>query len=160
MMDFPNELIELAQAVINKYRKDGLKITVAESCTGGMLGAILTAVAGSSAVFDRGFTTYSNEAKRDLLGIPMETIVENGAVSQIVAEKMAAGALENSLGNRAIGITGVAGPGGGSKAKPVGTVYISIADTESSTAKRYHFNGNRHEVRLASVETALKLLMK
>ena len=158
-MRFTPKLIDKASAVINKFKDAKLKIAVAESCTGGMLGSLLTAVPGSSSVFDRGFITYSNEAKSDLLKIPMELIQRHGAVSQIVAEAMASGALNQSLADRTIAITGVAGPGGGSAEKPVGTVYIAIADALSSTGKLYQFNGDRHEIRLASTEVALKLLM-
>src|SRR5262249_45856777 len=129
------------------YRQRGWMIATAESCTGGLIAATLTEIAGSSDVVDRGFVTYSNEAKSDLLGVPATLIAEHGAVSAEVASAMAAGALNRSRAAIAVAVTGIAGPGGGSPEKPVGLVYIGLArrDQPEPSVERHVFDGRRHE---------------
>ena len=138
-----------------------LKLVTAESCTGGWVAQCLTAIAGSSAWFDRGFVTYSNEAKQEMLGVPPDMLAEHGAVSQPVAVAMAEGALRNSRADWAVAITGIAGPTGGSPQKPVGTVCFAWAcrDGRIVTSTR-HFPGSREDVRAQSVEHALSGLIE
>nr|WP_298684645.1 nicotinamide-nucleotide amidohydrolase family protein [uncultured Dongia sp.] len=142
--------------LLDLYRQKGLKIATAESCTGGLVAASLTAVAGSSDVFERGWVTYSNQAKSESLGVPPEIIVDKGAVSTEVAEAMARGALRRSQADVAVSITGVAGPGGGSAEKPVGLVFIGLARKDGwSQVERCLFSGDRDGVRAQSVTRAL-----
>ena len=119
-------LLNEAESLLAAARASGVKLATAESCTGGLIAATLTAIAGSSDVVDRGFVTYSNEAKTDMLGVPMGLIDAVGAVSEPVARLMAQGALSRSRAHIAVSVTGVAGPGGGSADKPVGTVYFGV----------------------------------
>mgnify|MGYP000985324510 FL=1 len=139
----------------------GERLTTAESCTGGWLGQCITAVAGSSRWFDRGFITYSNEAKAGLLGVSADTLASHGAVSEATAAAMALGALARSPADWAIAITGIAGPAGGTAAKPVGTVCFAWAraDGQVFTATR-HFPGDRRAVRAQSVEHAFVGLLR
>ena len=138
-----------------------LKLVTAESCTGGWVAQCLTAIAGSSAWFDRGFVTYSNEAKQEMLGVPPDMLAEHGAVSQPVAVAMAEGALRNSRADWAVAITGIAGPTGGSPQKPVGTVCFAwgCRDGRIVTSTR-HFPGSREDVRAQSVDHALSGLIE
>lgn len=137
------------------------KLVTAESCTGGWVAQCLTAIAGSSEWFDRGFVTYSNEAKREMLGVPVDALVEHGAVSQTVAAAMAEGALRNSRADWALAITGIAGPSGGSAEKPVGTVCFAWVCRDGQVAAgTCHFTGNREEVRAQSVAHALAGLLE
>jgi PncC family amidohydrolase len=116
----------------------------------------MTDIAGSSAVMERGFITYSNQAKQDLVGVAEETLIAHGAVSEEVAAEMAVGGCRHSTdGAIAVGLTGIAGPGGGSSAKPVGLVYIAVADTARCTVIKHHFDGDRTAVRSAAVAAAL-----
>jgi nicotinamide-nucleotide amidase len=140
-------------------RAAGLKLATAESCTGGMVAAALTDVAGSSDVVDRGYVTYSNEAKAELLGVPMALIRERGAVSEPVARAMAEGALARSRADVAVAVTGIAGPGGGSADKPVGLVHLACARRGRATLHRREiFPGDRPAVRAASVDAAFALI--
>ncbi len=142
-----------------KLRLKGWKLVTAESCTGGMIAAAITDLAGSSAVFDRGFITYSNEAKRDHLNVNRLPLDQFGAVSREVAEEMAKGALANSNAHVAISVTGVAGPAGGSDEKPVGLVYIGAQIKGSAPhVTKNLFDGDRASIRAQAVETALKQL--
>jgi nicotinamide-nucleotide amidase len=146
---------ELGEALL---RQDWLLAT-AESCTGGWLAQVVTSVAGSSAWFDRGFVTYSNTAKQDMLGVQAETLAQFGAVSEQTAIEMVRGALEHSAANVAIAITGIAGPSGGSPEKPVGMVCFAWAVAGQPCASTtQNFSGNRHQIRAASVAFALKQL--
>ena len=155
----PPTLHDQAQEVLQAFRAAGWRIATAESCTGGLIAAALTEVAGSSEVVDRGFVTYSNAAKTDLLGVPPGLIAVHGAVSAAVAQAMAAGALARSLSDAAISVTGVAGPGGGSVEKPVGTVWFGCTSRAGPVrTERRVFGGNRGTVRLAAVRHALELL--
>jgi len=147
-------------ALLDLYRRRGWMIATAESCTGGLIAATLTEIAGSSDVVDRGFVTYSNEAKTDLLGVPVALIERYGAVSDPVAAAMALGAVARSRAQVAIAVTGIAGPGGGSPEKPVGLVYLGLAKQGDAHAKveRHVFEGRRHDIRLQSVVRAIDLL--
>ncbi len=143
-------------ALLQRYRGLGWKIATAESCTGGLIAGTLTAVAGSSDVYDRGWVTYSNEAKREQLGVPATVLEARGAVSPEVAEAMAKGALHRSKADVAVSVTGIAGPGGGSPEKPVGLVYIGLARKDGwSQVERCMFDGDRDSVRSQTVMRAL-----
>jgi nicotinamide-nucleotide amidase len=148
-----------ASTLLELYRAKRLRIATAESCTGGMIAAAITDIAGSSDVFDRGFVTYSNEAKTQLVGVPAELIAHHGAVSVHVAREMATGALQRSQADIAVAVTGTAGPGGGSDAKPVGLVYLAVERRGSDPAiERHLFHGDRAAIRQATVERALEML--
>jgi nicotinamide-nucleotide amidase len=157
---FPPDLIARATALIATARAQGVKIATAESCTGGLVAGLLTDIAGSSSVVDRGFVTYSNEAKAAMLGVPADLIADVGAVSGEVALAMALGALDASDADITVSITGIAGPGGGSSAKPVGLVHFAAARTGEppiSVERRFGDLG-RAGIRLASVAQALELI--
>jgi nicotinamide-nucleotide amidase len=149
-----------AKALLALCRGRGLQIATAESCTGGLVAAALTEISGSSDVFDRGFVTYSNAAKQKMLGVPAGMLARRGAVSAETAAAMAKGALRNSQADLAVAITGIAGPGGGSKEKPVGLVYFAAASRSGRRLARARRYGNigRSRVRLASVLEALGML--
>ena len=150
-----------AETLLQSCREAGAMLATAESCTGGLIAATLTAIAGSSDVVDRGFVTYSNEAKTDLVGVPAAMIARHGAVSEQVAGAMAEGALARSRAGFAISVTGVAGPGGGSDEKPVGLVWFGCAATGRPTVTRHHvFPGDRTEIRRATVAEALAMLQE
>ncbi len=157
-------LVAMAAPLLQRLRDRGWRLATAESCTGGLIAAALTSVAGSSDVFDRGFVTYSNEAKADLLGVPAQRIACDGAVSESVARAMAEGALQRSLAHLAVSVTGVAGPGGGTAAKPVGLVWLGLAQRSSVLpggtvdvqAWRLQFQGTRAAIRGATVREALR----
>lgn len=149
-----------ARAVLVRARAEGLKVATAESCTGGLIAASLTEVPGSSDVFERGFVTYSNEAKTEMLGVPASLIAEPGAVSEPVARAMAEGTLAFSRADIAVAITGIAGPGGGTPEKPVGLVFIGAARRgQPAIVERHVFAGDRAEIRRATVHRALELLL-
>ncbi len=156
---FPPSLIGQALALLDDLRSRGLKLAIAESCTGGLVIGLLTEIAGSSDVVERGFVTYSNAAKAELLGVPEAVLAGHGAVSEPVARAMAEGALANSHADIAVAVTGVAGPGGGSAAKPVGLVHIAAARRGGAVLHRECRFGDigRGAVRSASVEAALQL---
>ncbi len=163
-------LARLAEEVLQKARAPGLKIATAESCTGGLVAAALTSIAGSSDVFERGFVTYSNEAKEEMLGVESGLLEKYGAVSREVAIAMAEGALRHSPAHLSVAVTGIAGPGGGSAEKPVGLVHFAAAkgfspqgaDIEFSAIHREERFGDigRDEIRSRSVELALRLLIR
>ncbi|WP_245433932.1 CinA family protein [Rhodomicrobium lacus] len=155
----------LARETLAKAREKQLFIATAESCTGGLVASALTSVPGSSSAFDRGFVTYSNEAKADMLGVDPALIAEHGAVSREVALAMATGALGRSHAGVSVAITGVAGPDGGSAEKPVGLVHFAAARTTGNGVRLLHREERfgdigRDEVRARSVETALALLIE
>ena len=156
---FDAETLVLAQPVVDGCRARGWRLATAESCTGGLVAAALTAIAGSSDLVERGFVTYSNEAKSELLGVALETIGAHGAVSAETAAAMARGALARAPVDLAISVTGIAGPGGATPTKPVGLVIFGLArrDGECRTERRI-FPGDRTAVREAALETALRLL--
>lgn len=155
-----DDLTREAEDLLAACRKAKLRIVTAESCTGGLVAATLTEIAGSSDVLDRGFVTYSNEAKVELLDVPGLMIERYGAVSEQVARAMAVGALARSLADLSVSITGVAGPGGGTDDKPVGLVHFAAMRPGLPEAlhRRHVFTGDRHAVRVASVHTALEML--
>ncbi|MGE0874729.1 MAG: CinA family protein [Burkholderiales bacterium] len=150
------ELMALATRVGAQLKRSGALLVAAESCTGGWIGQAVTAVAGSSDWFERGFVTYSNAAKQEMLGVRAETIARHGAVSEQTAHEMAAGALAHSHGTIAVAVTGVAGPGGGSDAKPVGMVCFAWARGAEVRAETRRFDGDRDSVRRQSVIRALE----
>ncbi|GAN48565.1 nicotinamide-nucleotide amidase [Methylobacterium sp. PvP062] len=154
------ELLARAEALVAAYAADGRTVATAESCTGGLVAGLLTAVPGSSAVLERGFVTYSNEAKAEAIGVPMDLIRRHGAVSEAVARAMAAGALAASRASVAVAITGIAGPGGGSAEKPVGLVHFGLGqrDGETRHLERRYGDLGRAGIRRAAVADALGLL--
>jgi len=153
-------LVEQAHRVLTACEDAGLTLSVAESCTGGLVAAALTAVPGASRVFDRGFVTYSNDAKTQLLGVEPELLAAVGAVSEDVAVAMALGALAASGSSLSVAVTGIAGPGGGTTDKPVGLVHLAAARQDGLVRpKRYVFAGLRDDVRLASTHAALDLVL-
>jgi nicotinamide-nucleotide amidase len=157
---FSNEQLTMAEAVLAACRDAGLKLATAESCTGGLISGCLTAVAGSSDVVDRGFVTYTNEAKSQLLGVELAMFDLHGAVSEEVARAMAEGAINNSDAQISIAVTGIAGPSGGSSEKPVGLVHIAAAKDGAETLHERHiFSGDREDVRTNTVSTALEMVL-
>ncbi|MBT9370199.1 CinA family protein [Rhizobium sp. CSW-27] len=160
MSAFAPDMLESAAAIVRLYAAEGKRIATAESCTGGLIAGVLTEIAGSSAVVDRGFVTYSNEAKTDLLGVMPTTLDHFGAVSRETALQMARGALFRSRAHSAIAVTGIAGPGGGSTDKPVGLVHLAAMSRDGRLFHREMRYGDlgRDGVRTATVRTALALL--
>ncbi len=158
---YPPRILELAAEVLSKARAKEWKVATAESCTGGLLAGALTEIPGSSDVFERGFITYSNEVETELLGVPSELIASLGAVSEEVARAMAQGALARAKANAAVSVTGVAGPSGGTDAKPVGFVHIGGASLARISHLECRFGDiGRSAVRMASVEAALNHLLQ
>jgi len=157
---FPETLLSLARTVLDGFRLHGLRLTLAESCTGGLITGCLTALEGASTVIECGFIPYSNEAKTGLLGVPENLLWAHGAVSAEVARAMAEGALAHSRASVAMAVTGIAGPGGGSPQKPVGLVFLATArHGEGTRVERHVFPGNREQVRLATTMRALGMLL-
>lgn len=157
---FPADLIRLSEDIRSTLSARGLWVATAESCTGGLIAGCLTEVAGSSAVVDRGFVTYTNEAKTEMLGVPVDLIAQWGAVSEPVAASMATGALDHSHADIAVAVTGIAGPGGGTATKPVGLVYIGLGRRgQAVMVERHLFTGDRDAVRLATVRRALQCVL-
>ncbi len=156
---FDPDQIAAAESLLALYRQHGKMIATAESCTGGLVAACLTEIAGSSDVVERGFVTYSNEAKAELLGVPADLIASVGAVSAEVAKAMAAGAVAHSRADVAVSVTGVAGPGGGSAEKPVGLVHFGLCRRDAApNSNQRIFPGDRAAVREASLRHALAML--
>jgi nicotinamide-nucleotide amidase len=156
---FGDDLFNRAARILDRCRERGIMIATAESCTGGLVAGLLTEVAGSSTVVDRGFVTYSNEAKQQMLGVPADLIEAHGAVSEPVARAMAEGAQRHSRAQLTVAITGVAGPGGGTDAKPVGLVHFATAlNGEAITTECRFGDLGRAGIRQAAILTALTLL--
>lgn len=156
---------QLVEQLAARLMQKGWMLATAESCTGGMIASACTDLAGSSNWFDRGFVTYSNAAKQDMLGVPETLIDSHGAVSEPVARAMASGAVARSLARCSVAVTGVAGPGGGSGTKPVGTVWFGWHLEEDATGPQTHaeclrFDGDRAQVRQATVQHALQRLLQ
>lgn len=151
---------EKLNALLELLRAKELKIATAESCTGGLIAAAITDVAGASDVFECGFVTYSNKAKTDMIKVSPETLELHGAVSSETAEEMAKGALLNSSAHITVSVTGIAGPGGATETKPVGLVYFGVATKDTLSSDKQIFSGNRHDIREQTVDHALDLLMK
>ena len=154
------ENIKKAEALVKILRDRGLKVTFAESCTGGLLGATLTSVSGASDVFDGSIVSYANEVKADKLGVDRNTLATVGAVSEDSARQMALGACKTFSADCAAAITGIAGPGGGTSEKPVGTVFISAAFNGNVKVEHCLFSGDRAKVRDQSVAKALDMLIE
>lgn len=158
---YPEILYVMAEDLLESCQNSGLKLTLAESCTGGLVAGCITSVAGASTVFERGFVTYTNAAKTDMLGVPKALIDEFGAVSEQVAVAMAEGAIHHSGANLSLSVTGIAGPGGATPDKPVGLVHMACArEGQQPQHERHMFKGDRERVRLQAIESGLKLLLK
>lgn len=151
-----SQLVETLSLELEKQHK---MLVAAESCTGGLIAKLMTDRAGSSSVFERGYITYSNDAKMELLDVSSQTLDFYGAVSTQTAEEMAAGALKHSKADIAVSVTGIAGPGGGTEEKPLGLVYIGIASEGHIGSFENHFKGSREDIRAQTAEKALKLLL-
>ena len=155
------DLVAKAKGVLATCRRQGLMLATAESCTGGLVAGVLTEIAGSSDVIERGFVTYSNNAKMELLGVRKAALERHGAVSEEVARQMAEGARRRARVELAVSITGIAGPGGATPSKPVGLVYLACARTGRPTLHRREvFKGNRAAIRRQAVLAALELLCR
>lgn len=161
-MVFPQAVLELSTTLLAEARARNLHVATAESCTGGLIAGAITAIPGSSDVFDRGAVVYANQAKMEMLGVPADLLEQHGAVSAEVARAMADGALAHSTADIAVSCTGIAGPGGGSAAKPVGLVYLGLAQ---KTRKTRHIECrfgevSRDEIRMRTVAAGLQLLLE
>lgn len=153
-----DEIRACAQKLVERFQAEGIMLACAESCTGGLIAAAVTDIAGSSAVLDRGFVTYSNQAKMEMLGVPAPLLDQYGAVSEPVARAMAEGTLRHSRATISLAVTGIAGPGGGTADKPVGTVHLAASHRNGTTLHRLQrFSGDRGAVRQQTVLTALNL---
>ncbi|WP_439616906.1 CinA family protein [Shinella sp.] len=159
---WPKDIEDAARGIVADFTERKLLIATAESCTAGLIAGAITEISGSSSVFDRGFVTYSNEAKREMIGVANATLKAHGAVSRETALEMAQGAIGNSGANISVAVTGIAGPGGGSDEKPVGLVHLAAARTGYETLHREIRYGDigRSAVRLATVRTALEMLIE
>jgi nicotinamide-nucleotide amidase len=156
---FDPDTLDLAEAVLAACRARNWRLATAESCTGGLVAAALIAIAGASDVVERGYVTYSNRAKIELLGVPEQTIAAHGAISAETATAMARGAAVRAGVDLAVAVTGVAGPGGGTLEKPVGLVYLAVARKDGAgRVERRIFSGDRAQVRQAAMVEALRLL--
>ncbi|MBY5552409.1 CinA family protein [Rhizobium leguminosarum] len=157
---FPQDVISTAEAIIRDFTAAGLMVSTAESCTGGLVAGALTEISGSSAVVDRGFVTYTNSAKIEMLGVQAETLLRFGAVSEETARQMVHGALFRSRAEIAVAVTGIAGPGGGSAEKPVGLVHLAARSRAGALIHRkmLYDDIGRSEVRLAAIRTALEMV--
>ena len=152
--------VTLEESIVALMREKNLTLAVAESCTGGMLSSRIIDVAGVSDVYKAGFVTYANEAKQNLIGVKEETLMQYGAVSEQTAKEMVLGAIKAGKADMAAATTGIAGPGGGTKEKPVGLVYIACGSVEDIVVERCLFDGSRSEIRQAAVEHALEMLYR
>lgn len=159
---FPADITAMAEDIIRDFTAAGLMVSTAESCTGGLIAGALTEISGSSAVVDRGFVTYTNVAKMQMLGVQEETLVRFGAVSEETARQMVHGALFRSRADLAVAVTGIAGPGGGSPEKPVGLVHLAAKSRSGKLVHRKMLYGDigRTDVRLATIRTALQMLIE
>ena len=155
---FDAQTTELATSVLALCRARRWRIATAESCTGGLVAAALTAIAGASDIVDRGFVTYSNRSKTELLGVPETMLATLGAISAETASAMAAGAVSRAGVDLAVSVTGIAGPGGGTVAKPVGLVYLGVATRDTYRSERHMFSGGRDAIRYAALVRALQML--
>jgi nicotinamide-nucleotide amidase len=153
-------MIDSITHLMTRLKELGLKSTAAESCTGGMIAAAITDYAGSSSIFERGFVTYSNQSKHELLGVNNDLFKTVGAVSAEVAEEMASGALKNSHAHIAVSCTGIAGPGGATDEKPIGLVYIGVAYKNEVQSHKHVFSGDRHSVRTQTVDQAARHMIE
>ena len=156
---FDHDLRKNAEKFLIECGQRSLKVSTAESCTGGLIAGCITGCTGSSLVFERGYVAYSNESKEELLGVSGFTLEKFGAVSEEVAIEMAEGALTKTKTDIALAVTGVAGPGGGTVLKPVGLVFVACAskNTSKTSCSKFNFQGNREDIRIATVEQAILL---
>ena len=152
--------IPLENVVYSILKEKNLTLTTAESCTGGLIGSIITNVPGVSSYYKEGIVTYSNEAKMKYLGVKEETLKEFGAVSYETAKEMAEGALKNTGADIAVAVTGIAGPDGGTAEKKVGLVYISVADKDNTVVEKFQFTGDRQKVRRLAAKNAINMVRK
>lgn len=159
-MPFSKSRLKLAETVVKTCAVRGITLATAESCTGGLIAACLTEIPGSSAVVDRGFIVYSNRAKQDLLGVPVDLLEAHGAVSTEVAAAMAKGARDRAGVDLAIAVTGIAGPGGATVEKPVGLVYLALSISGRVDIVREVFGGDRKAIRLATLDRALSMMLE
>jgi nicotinamide-nucleotide amidase len=157
---FSEAMRDKASAIMHTCRGKGLTLATAESCTGGLIGALFTEIPGSSDVFERGFTTYSYRSKTEVLGVDAQMLQQHGAVSEQVVMVMASQALIRSKVDITVAVSGIAGPGGAVPGKPVGTVYIGVATKDGTHVERFLFDGDRSDVRLQTVEKALDMLQE
>ena len=157
---FPSEILMIASKLVKITNEKKMTISSAESCTGGLIAGAITEIPGSSSVFHRGYVTYSNLAKQQVLNVQSYELEKFGAVSKEVASQMAIGAKLNSNADISIAVTGIAGPSGGSGEKPIGTVYIALAFKEDIKVKGFLFEGDRTEIRMLTVRTALEIILK
>lgn len=159
---FPADITAMTESIIRDFTAAGLMVSTAESCTGGLIAGALTEISGSSAVVDRGFVTYTNVAKMQMLGVQEETLARFGAVSEETARQMVHGALFRSRADLAVAVTGIAGPGGGSPEKPVGLVHLAAKSRSGKLIHRKMLYGDigRTEIRLATIRTALQMLIE
>ncbi|CZF78632.1 nicotinamide-nucleotide amidase [Grimontia marina] len=153
------QLVKLATQIGERLKASNQTVTTAESCTGGGISYVLTEVAGSSAWFERAFVTYSNDAKRELVGVATDTLVDHGAVSEEVVAEMAAGALKEANADFALAVSGIAGPTGGSEEKPVGMVCFGWATSKGTVTETCLFDGDRHEIRRNTIAHSLCRLL-
>ncbi|GMB82653.1 CinA family protein [Shinella zoogloeoides] len=162
MSIWPEDIEETARRIVTDFSARGLMIATAESCTAGLIAGAITEIAGSSNAFDRGFVTYSNAAKQQMIGVSVETLKAHGAVSRPTALEMAEGAIQHSNADISVAVTGIAGPGGGTDEKPVGLVHLAAARKGRETLHREMRYGDigRSAVRLATVRTALEMLVE
>lgn len=160
MIPFNDALTQKANRILAACKQHGKKLATVESCTGGLLSAVLTELPGSSAMFTHGFVTYSNEAKHELVGVELKTLGQHGAVSEPVAREMAEGALRRARVDIAVSITGIAGPDGGTEKKPVGTVHFACASLGKPTIHVHKvFAGDRSTIRAHAVDQALEMIL-
>ncbi len=152
--------ITLEERIVSLMREKNLTLAAAESCTGGMFSSRMIDVPGVSDIFKAGFVTYANEAKQNLIKVKEETLAQFGAVSEQTAREMVLGAMKAAKADMAVATTGIAGPGGGTKEKPVGLVYIACGSADNIVVERCFFDGSRSEIRQASVEHALEMLYR
>lgn len=157
---FEPQDMQLAAELLDRCRQRRIRLATAESCTGGLIGGLLTAIPGSSDVVDRGYVTYSNDAKTEVLGVSADLLRREGAVTESVARAMAEGALARSRAQLVVAVTGIAGPGGGSAARPVGLVHMAAASSGETIAEVHSFSGDRDAVRLATIRAACRLLLR
>ena len=150
----------LVEALVKKLIEKKLTISTAESCTGGLIASEITSVAGSSEIFGSGYVTYANSAKMKMLGVKDKTLADHGAVSENTAKEMAEGARAASGADIAVSVTGIAGPGGGTPEKPVGLVYMALADDKGTIVKKLNLDGSRDKVRARTVKNVLKMVMQ
>lgn len=159
-MSFLPRTLQLAENVVKVMTTQAKKLVTVESCTGGLIAAVITQIPGASKIFDYGLVTYSNQVKSDLVKVRPETLEEYGAVSPQTAREMVKGGLVLSNADFGVSVTGIAGPGGGSKNKPVGLVYIASGDHDKVIVEKNRFTGTREEIREATVNKALEMIME